>query len=350
MAQNEVDNKVWQEDLNLLAKDEIFKSFSNSSILITGATGLIGSELVFSILCANRLNNLNIKIYALVRNENKAKEIFKNVLDNPNFNLIIQDITSNIQIEEKIDYVIHCANITNSKIMVEKPAEVVDVTINGIKNVLEFAKKNDIKSVLYLSSIEIYGENVSNKIDIKEDDYGFLDFNNVRNCYPLSKKMAEKLCLFYSDDYGVDVKIARLTQTFGAGISKDENRIFAQIAKAIIKNEDIVLKTDGLSAKNYCYITDTISALLTILSKGQSREIYNVANYDSFISIKDLALKMIDKYQSSKLVFDVKDNAMYPKNSKLKLNSSKLEALGWCAKVGLDDMFERLINYLKEEN
>ncbi|MBQ7286865.1 MAG: NAD-dependent epimerase/dehydratase family protein, partial [Candidatus Gastranaerophilales bacterium] len=234
MAQNEVDNKVWQEDLNLLAKDEIFKSFSNSSILITGATGLIGSELVFSILCANRLNNLNIKIYALVRNENKAKEIFKNVLDNPNFNLIIQDITSNIQIEEKIDYVIHCANITNSKIMVEKPAEVVDVTINGIKNVLEFAKKNDIKSVLYLSSIEIYGENVSNKIDIKEDDYG------------------------------VDVKIARLTQTFGAGISKDENRIFAQIAKAIIKNEDIVLKTDGLSAKNYCYITDTISALLTI--------------------------------------------------------------------------------------
>ena len=320
MAQNEVDNKVWQEDLNLLAKDEIFKSFSNSSILITGATGLIGSELVFSILCANRLNNLNIKIYALVRNENKAKEIFKNVLDNPNFNLIIQDITSNIQIEEKIDYVIHCANITNSKIMVEKPAEVVDVTINGIKNVLEFAKKNDIKSVLYLSSIEIYGENVSNKIDIKEDDYG------------------------------VDVKIARLTQTFGAGISKDENRIFAQIAKAIIKNEDIVLKTDGLSAKNYCYITDTISALLTILSKGQSREIYNVANYDSFISIKDLALKMIDKYQSSKLVFDVKDNAMYPKNSKLKLNSSKLEALGWCAKVGLDEMFERLINYLKEEN
>ncbi|MBQ7286827.1 MAG: hypothetical protein IJW73_03605, partial [Candidatus Gastranaerophilales bacterium] len=91
-------------------------------------------------------------------------------------------------------------------------------------------------------------------------------------------------------------------------------------------------------------------ALLTILSKGQSREIYNVANYDSFISIKDLALKMIDKYQSSKLVFDVKDNAMYPKNSKLKLNSSKLEALGWCAKVGLDEMFERLINYLKEEN
>lgn len=348
MLINEVENKIWQEDIQKLLQEEIFDFYKNSSILITGATGLIGSWLVFSFLAANRIKNSNNKIYALVRDFEKAKKLFKNVLDNPNLEIITQDIREKIQITGKIDYIFHCANITSSKMMIEKPNEVISSTIEGTKNVLDFALEKKAK-VLYLSSVEIYGKHKEKKEDIKEDDYGVLDSKNIRNCYPISKKMAENLCIAYFVQSNLDVKIARLTQTFGSGISKNDNRVFAQFAKAIIKKQDIVLKTDGLSYKNYCYITDAISSLLTIMKKGKQSEIYNVANYNTAITIKDLALKLIEKYKTSEIKYEIDDKNPYLDNVHLKLNSQLLQSLGWKPKVGLDEMFERLIEYLKIE-
>jgi len=343
----EVNNNIWQKEIESLADDAIFNLYKDSVFLITGATGFIGSWLVFSLICANRIKGLNNKVVALVRNKDKAEKIFKNVINDSNLEIIVQDISETLNYNKSVDYIVHCANITDSKTMQKFPVEVIETTIYGTKNILNFAKENNVKSVVYLSSIEIYGEQQNE--NVKEDEYGTLDSSIIRNCYPISKKMAENLCCSYSSEYGLDVKIARLTQTFGSGISKDDNRMFAQFAKCIIKNEDIVLKTDGLSYKNYCYITDAIVALLIILKKGERAGIYNVANYDSAIAVKDLALKLIKKYNSSSLRFDLDENNPYFGNVYLKLNCQKLESLGWKAKVNLDIMFEKLIQYLKAE-
>ncbi|MBQ9149512.1 NAD-dependent epimerase/dehydratase family protein [bacterium] len=344
----EVDNKIWQEDIEKLIQDNIFNSYKNSSILITGATGLIGSWLVLSFLAANRIKKLNNKIYALIRNTDKAKNIFKNVFDDPNMEFVIQDIQDEINISENIDYIFHCANITSSKTMMEKPIDVILSTTLGTNNVLDFAVSKKA-SVLYLSSLEIYGKHEIQKDSIKEDDYGVLDSKNIRNCYPISKKNAETLCLAYHITHNLDVKIARLTQTFGPGVSKEENRVFVQFAKNIIQNKDIVLKTDGLSYKNYCYITDTISALLMILQKGRKAAVYNVANSETALTIKDLALRLIENFKSSCLKFEINEDNPYLENVHLKLDTALLESLDWKPKVGIDEMFDRLIEYLKLE-
>lgn len=341
----ETSNKVRQKDLDELVMNPIFDFFKNKAVLVTGATGLIGSELVLAFLCANRLKNLNIKIVALARNENKANKIFSEVLNRDNFEFVIQDVNDKINYSENIDYIIHTASITQSKMMIEKPFECAMTTINGTKNILDFALNTGVKSTCYLSSIEAYGE-INSDDDVKEENLGFIDITNPRSSYPQSKRMAENLCISYAKEFNIDVKIARLTQTFGAGISEDDNRIFAQFARCIKNKDDIVLHTDGSSYKNYCYLTDAISGILTILIKGENKNIYNISNYETGISIKDLAQKLVDKYQTSKLKIELKDNMGYPKSTKIKLNSKKLEALGWHAQINLDDMFDRLINSL----
>ena len=341
----EIDNLIQQEDLEIIAKTDIIEQFRDKTILVTGATGLIGSEAVLACLCANRLKNLNIKIVALARNEEKVKNSFKNVIENKNLEFLIQNVCSPIVYDKKVDFIIHTAGMTNSKNIIDNPIECIKTTLEGTKNVLEFAKANGA-SVCYLSSIEVYGKVL--KKDVAETDYGILDSTNLRNAYPISKKLAENLCIAFSKNYNVNTKIARLTQTFGAGIAKDENRVFAQFARNIINGEDIILHTDGKSSKNYCYITDAIIALFTMLIKGCSGEVYNVANYNSYISIKDLAKLLSNKYKTSKVkTVRINDNR-YPATTKIKLNSKKLEKLGWRASIGIEEMFDRLIKSLKE--
>ena len=325
----EVDNKIWQEDIESIADSEIIDSFKDSVVLITGATGLIG------------------KVIALARNLDKANEIFKNVINNDNFEIIVQDILKPIAYNKKIDYIIHCANSTSSKEMLEKPVEMIEVIYLGTKNVLDFAKQNDIKSVLYLSSLEIYGLLEKEGL-INEEDFGYIDLNNPRNSYPEAKRMAENLCSSYANEFNLDIKIARLTQTFGAGISLDDNRVFAQFAKSAFEKKDIILHTKGETTRNYCYLTDAIIGLLTILVKGEKSKSYNLANKNTKISILDMA-KLVAKQNDINVCFKIDDiNRGYNPKIIACLNPEKLENLGWNPKVELGEMFDRLIKYLKE--
>ena len=139
-----------------------------------------------------------------------------------------------------------------------------------------------------MSSLEYYGQNFDDKI-ITEEVQGYVDNTAARSSYPLGKRAAEYLCAAYSQQYGVNVKIARLTQTFGAGVAADDNRVFAQFARSIICETDIVLHTKGDSAKPYCYTIDCVSAILYILLKGNNGEAYNVANSETYISIREMA-------------------------------------------------------------
>ena len=342
----EVENRVRQNDLNELAQDGIFEGLNNSTVLVTGATGLIGSEIVLGILAANRIRNLNIKVVALVRNYKKAQEIFKNVLARKELEIVVQDINDEISYEEDVDYIIHCASNTSSKDFVEKPVETISTIYNGTNNILKLAKDKKVRSVLYLSSLEVYGNFEKDSL-VKEDEYGYLDILNPRSSYSQGKRLAETLCISYCKEFDIDIKIARLTQTFGAGISKDDNRVFAQFARAAVKKENIILHTKGDTIRNYCYLTDAVSAILTILIKGKSSNSYNVANTDTCISIKNMA-ELVAKDNNISVEFQINDKERgYNPTIKICLDSSKLYALGWQAKIGIEEMFFRLISYLK---
>ena len=222
----------------------------------------------------------------------------------------------------------------------EKPVETIYTAINGSRNILEFAKNKRLEGMVYLSSLEIYG--VNEKENIKEEDYGYIDILNPRSSYSESKKMVETMCISYGTEYGVPVKIARLAQTFGAGVSISDNRVFAQFAKAIINKENIVLHTKGETKRNYCYTTDTVRGIFTILTKGENNNAYNVANENSYCSISEMAHLLENEYTKVEYKID-EVNRGYNPTVKIALNTEKLNALGWEAKVNLKEMFDRLI-------
>lgn len=319
--------------------------YKNSTILITGATGLIGSQIVWALISANKNLNTNIKIIALVRDMQKVKAIFPSYL--PYIKFIKQDIKEQLVYKGNVDYIIHTANTTSSKEMFQNPSNTIDTIINGTKNILEFAKKKKVKSLIYLSSMEVYGEiPIDKNIKLKESDYGYLDILKPRNSYPEGKRSAESLCAAYYYEFGLPVKIARLSQIIGAAVDYDDNRVFAQFARNIVEKQDIVLKTKGETIRSYCYITDAVIAILAMLEKGKNGNSYNVANPDTTCSIKEMAEMLCKKYPSSKVCFDLNQNTdYYLKVINYYLDISELQNItGWKPFIGIEEAFSRLIS------
>lgn len=328
-----MNNSIFEEDIKNIINDFDMSVFDGKTILVTGATGLIGKLCVKSLLNSG----YNTQVIALVRDEEKAKNIFG---ESKRLTYLVQDINQRINTTRRVDYIIHAASTTSSKDFVEKPVETIYTAINGSRNILEFAKNKRLEGMVYLSSLEIYG--VNEKENIKERDYGYIDILNPRSSYSESKKMVETMCISYGTEYGVPVKIARLAQTFGAGVSISDNRVFAQFAKAIINKENIILHTKGETKRNYCYTTDTVRGIFTILTKGENNNAYNVANENSYCSISEMAHLLENEYTKVEYKID-EVNRGYNPTVKIALNTEKLNALGWEAKVNLKEMFDRLI-------
>lgn len=328
-----MNNSILEEDIKNIINDFDMSVFDGKTILVTGATGLIGKLCVKSLLNSG----YNTQVIALVRDEEKAKNIFG---ESKRLTYLVQDINQRINTTRRVDYIIHAASTTSSKDFVEKPVETIYTAINGSRNVLEFAKNKRLEGMVYLSSLEIYG--VNEKENIKEEDYSYIDILNPRSSYSESKKMVETMCISYGTEYGVPVKIARLAQTFGAGVSISDNRVFAQFAKAIINKENIILHTKGETKRNYCYTTDAVRGIFTILTKGENNNAYNIANENSYYSISEMAHLLENEYTKVEYKID-EVNRGYNPTVKIALNTEKLNALGWEAKVNLKEMFDRLI-------
>lgn len=314
--------------------------------LITGATGYIGSMLVKKILKINK----NADITIIARNVKKAKEMFSSevkILDGD-----LSDSAIVNYISGEYEYIIHCAAVTKSSEMISKPTEVIKSIVNTTQNVCEIAVKCYAESMVFLSSMEVYGNiDCSDGHRVSENELGDIDIFNARSCYPQAKRMAENVCYCYYKQYGLPVKIARLSQTFGKGILKDENRVFAQFAKAAVKGEDIVLHTAGTSVGNYCDIDDTVNAVLLLLENGENGEAYNVTNEDNTMTIRQMAQLVAKEFTKDKIkvVFDIPDNNIfgYAADTGMRLSAEKLKKLGWSAKKSLTDMYKDVISEQK---
>lgn len=347
---------VLQEDLDDIANNRgiDYSGLQGASVLVTGATGLVGSMLVKSLACCNRVHNLNMKILPMVRNAEKAKTIFGDLLERQDVNLVVADILSPIRLESDVDYIVHGASVTASKTFVTQPVETIQTAISGTEHLLQLAHEKCVKSMVYISSMEAFGITNPDLECVKEEDLGYIDVMNVRSSYSESKRMCELLCASYAHEYQVPVKVARLAQTFGAGVSKEEGRVFAQFAKSAMFGDDIVLHTKGESTGNYCYTADAVAGILTILLKGNTGEVYTVANPSTTIKIKDMAEMVAAQLAKGgiKVIFDIPEDALtygYAPDVAMHLNSDKLQQLGWKPVYDLPDMYERLVKSFREQ-
>jgi len=341
-----VKNMILCEDLNetIFDKNIPWRKLKNGTVLVTGATGAIGSVIVRTLRAASVEHNLDIKIIALGQNEAKAAvlvEKYKAIFHK-------HDIRKPIELSQNIDYIFHCAAVTSSAEMILNPLRVCETSLKGTENILVLAREKQVKSMVYLSSIEVYGLTDLNLSLITEKDLGYIDITNPRSCYPESKRMCEVMCNCWLFQHETPIKIARLAQTFGAGTPKDDTRVFAQFARAAVAGEDVVLHTQGKSRGNYCYMSDAVRGLFLLLLKGKNGEAYNVANPAASVTVREMAHLVADKVAGGKVSVVINipgdiEKRGYAPDVSYTLSADKLMALGWKPKYGLVDMYERMI-------
>ncbi len=347
------DNPLYKEELESILSDENIplKSLEGKTVLITGITGLLGGNLANALLYANRKWGLGCRVIGLVRNLDKAKEKFsKQLQEQIGLELIEGDVIS-FACDSPVHYIFHAASQTSSKGFVETPVDTIDCIVNGTKRVLELAKEKRAE-VVFLSTMEVYGTPTDDR-KITEDTPTDLLTTNVRNCYPIGKRLAENMCIAYQKQYGVPIYICRLTQTFGRGVSYCDGRVFAEFARCAVEGRDILLHTLGQTKRNYLYVSDAVRALLTILLKGQAGEAYNVANEDTYCSILEMAHLVTDKVSKNKIEvkIEVAEDLQafgYAPPLCMNLQTQKLCGLGWKPQVDLEEAYRRLVVYFEE--
>ena len=320
----------------------------NKMILITGATGLIGYTLVNALLYANKERALNLKVLALVRDKDRATERFKAHIDDASLSLIHGCVEELPRIGQAVDYIVHGASQTASKAFVLQPVETIITALKGTENLLELARRKAVSGMVYLSSMEVYG-NPEKGHKIKEDEIGALTPLDVRNSYPISKMQCESLCCAYAREYSVPVMMIRLTQTFGPGVNYNDGRVFAEFARCVVEKRDIVLKTKGEAERSYLYTADAATAILTVLLKGEAGQVYNAANESTYCSIAEMAEKVATQ-GGIKVRYEIEEESKngYSKTLYMNLDTSLLQQLGWrWKKICLTEMFKILTNEFK---
>ncbi len=348
-------DEIYMEDImsNVNSDNINWKKMKDKTIFITGGTGLIGSLVINTILYASKEYGLNTRVIALVRNEEKANKLFeKKFRENLELKFIVGDVCDKITgIQENIDYIIHAASQTSSKAFIETPLDIINISLQGTKNTLELAREKQVKNYIFLSTMEVYGRpSTDEKIDEKHGNN--LLTTEPRNCYPISKMMCENLCTCYSKQYGFNTNILRLTQTFGSGVNYNDGRVFAEFARCAIENKDIILHTKGDTKRSYLYVSDAVNAILLTMLSESTNEIYNVANEDSYCSILEMANLVAKKNKNIEVKCIIDENIEkygYAPTLCMNLDTSKLKSLGWKPKIGIDEMYDRLINYMKDE-
>lgn len=325
------------------------EKLKNSSILITGSTGLICSSIIDELLVLNELFDYNIRIYACARSQTSINKRFEKYKDNKNLIYIQYDANENLDFNFKVDYVIHGASNASPELYVKEPVETMLSNIFGMKNLLEFSKNNTVKSLVYISSSEVYGIKENGKPYI-EDEYGYIDILNVRSSYSSSKRATETMCISYASEYGLDVKIVRPGHIYGPSAKETDRRISSSFLRDALRGEDLVMKSPGEQIRSYCHSLDCASAILTVLLSGKLGEAYNISNKNSIITIKEMA-KIISKIANVELILQLPNNVEVKQQNPMNnssLNSHKLETLGWKGIFTAEEGFKETYSVLEE--
>ena len=330
--------------------DKLNLQFSGKNILLTGAAGFLGCQLVHYFLHLNESEILenSCHLYAW---DNYLRGIPKWMIDiknNPHITIEKKDIIKDVDYPD-VDYIIHAASIASPIYYRKYPLETIDSNVTGLRNLLEFSKRESIESFLYFSTSEIYGDPDSNNIPTSENYRGFVSCTGPRACHDESKRLGETLCVNYSQVYKTPVKIVRPFNNYGPGLKITDKRVIPDFFRDIIDNKNINIYSDGKSTRTFCYISDAINGYLRILLSSYNGEPFNIGTEYPEISIGDLAEKIIQisgkdlcvKYNTSKDKQYLIDNPQRRCPSILK--AKKL--LKYNPKIELDEGLERTYQY-----
>lgn len=335
------------EDLeNIVSRSVFWGKLQGKTVLITGASGLIASYMMFTLLYLNDTRQLGIHVVALVRNGEKARQQFADILDRSDVTLLVQDVSQRVDYSGPIDYIVHAASQASPRYFTSDPVGTIQANTVGTENMLRTAAERKSNGFLYLSTREIYGEFAADKNSICEDEYGILDPTIIRSCYPESKRMAEAICRAYAHQYCVPARVARIAHTYGPDWVMDNGRVWGDFISNVVRGENIVLKSQGTMELAFTYLSDMVSGLFLVLLNGKEF-VYNLST-DVSITVRGLAELLTQLYPEKKLqvVIDIpKDTSAYLANPVPKLDCSRIAALGWKPAVSLRAGFQRTIAY-----
>lgn len=303
-----------------------WEKLSGCNILVTGATGLIGSCLV-DVLMSREERDYDV--HASGRSKDRAQELFHDYLDDGHFHFIQHDVTQPLTCDIEFDIIIHAASNASPNFFSQNPVEVMKANFEGVAHLLDYGRNHNLRRMLYISSGEVYGQGDGSVFD--EAYSGYVDILSPRSCYPSAKRAAETLCMSYAAEYGMDVVVARPSHTYGPKFTEHDNRVYAQFIRNVLQGEDIVMKSTGEQMRSWCYVVDCASALLHILLKGENMSAYNIADNSSNITIRELA-EMIAKIGGKRVVIDAPTDAERKAFNPVKqsvFSTERLESLGW---------------------
>lgn len=345
-------NEKYIKDIDCVAGLDLpWEKFQNKTIMLSGATGLVGSCFIDVIMKRNE-KGMNCKIYALGRNENRIKERFEYCIGNSLFKYIKCDINYPIVLSDVgvVDYVLHLASNTHPLQYSTDPIGTITTNVFGTYNMLEFANKHKATRCALASSNEIYGENRGDVEKFDETYCGYIDSNTMRAGYPESKRCSEALCQAYIRQKNMDIVIPRLTRSYGPTMLMTDSKAISQFIRKGISGEDIVLKSAGNQFYSYTYVVDAVAGLLTVLLKGEKGEAYNIADEGSDIKLKDLA-NIVAEIVGNKVVFDIPDEiekSGYSTATKARLDGEKMQRLGWKPIYDIKSGLKQTIEILKD--
>ena len=261
---------VLRDDIETALNDPaiLWDRFRGATVLVTGATGTIGSGIARVLSGANASKDLDLTVVAQGRDAVKGRGL-EAELDVRFLAADVRELSPATSRLDRADFVFHTAGVTSSARMVAYPEEVLATAVDGTRNVLDLAVALRARSVVNVSSMEVYGQGLSGVV--AESDLGTVDPDEPRSSYPEGKRRAEALSAAYATKYGLRTTNARLGLTFGAGVPNDpENtRVPLQFARSVLAGRDIELHTDGAGLTNVCYLADAVRALL--LARHQRR-------------------------------------------------------------------------------
>lgn len=348
-------NIIEQDMKNIFKRNISYSTLKGKNILITGATGMLASYLVYFLIWLNEYKKFNMSIIVLVRSYEKCRSCFGKYMERKYFSVRFDNVCAAIDIESDIDYIIHAASLASPQHYGVCPVDVAAPNVLGTYYLLELAKKKKVNGFLYFSSGDVYGKMPFGTGSFGENVMGIMDPLEPHSCYGESKRMGETWCKSFYRQYDVPVYVARIAHTYGPMMDiENDPRVFASFMKCLIHKEDIKMLSDGTAKRPFCYIADAIAAFFIILLSGKAGEAYNMSNECEFISIKDLAEKILSLDPSGKLKIVKKQRGaseVYMENVNNKdncLSSKKLCDLGWRCEFDVLEGFRRVFLYQME--